>query len=62
MIHCEHPEILHHLIDRTMNQSTHQFHKKFFQILKCLACNPEIITVEDNKKIMDIANFINIYI
>ena len=41
MILCEHPEILHHLIDRAMNQSTHQFHKKIFQILKCLACNPE---------------------
>ena len=34
----------------------------FFHIWKCLACNAEKnITVEDNKKRMNIANFINIY-
>ena len=62
MIHYEHPEISHHLMDHAINQSTHQFHKIFFHISKCLACNAEkIITVEDNKKRMNIANFINIY-
>ena len=49
-------------MDRAMKQSTHQFHKIFFQISKCLACNAEKnITVEDNKKIMNITNFITIY-
>ena len=34
-----------------MKQSTHQFHKIFFHISKCLACNAEkTLTVEDNKK------------
>ena len=43
-----------------MKQLTHQFHKIFFHISKCLACNAEKnITVEDNKKRMNIANFIN---
>ena len=47
---------------RAMKQSTHQFHKIFFHISKCSACNAEKnITVGDNKKIMSIANFINIY-
>ena len=46
-----------------MKQSSHQFHKIFFHVSKCLACNAEKnITVEDNKKRMNIANFINIYI
>ena len=45
-----------------MKQSTHQFHKIFFHISKCLACNAEKnITVEDNKKRMNITDFINIY-
>ena len=35
------PRISHHLMDRAMKQSTHQFHKIFFQISKCLACNAE---------------------
>ena len=49
-------------MNRAMKQSTRQFHKIFFHILKCLACNVEKnITVEDNKKRMNIANFINIY-
>ena len=49
-------------MDRASKQSTHQFHKFFFHIPKYLAYNPEKnITVEDNKKRMNIANFINIY-
>ena len=49
-------------MDRAINQSTHQFHKICFHISKCLACNAEkIISVEDNKKRMNKANFINIY-
>ena len=40
-IHYEHPEISHYLMDRAMKQSTHQFHKTFFLISKCLACNAE---------------------
>ena len=39
--HYEHPEISHHLMDRAMKQSTHQFHKIYFHISKCLACNTE---------------------
>ena len=33
------PRISHHLMDRAMKQSTHQFHKMFVHISKCLACN-----------------------
>ena len=45
-----------------MKQSIRQFHKTFFHISKCLACNVEKnITAEDNNKRMNIANFINIY-
>ena len=45
-----------------MKQSTHQFHKISFHISKCLACISEKnIAVEDNKKRMNIAKFINIY-
>ena len=40
-IHYEHPKISHLLMDRAMKQSTHQFHKIFFHISKCLACNAE---------------------
>ena len=48
-------------MDRAIKQSIHQFHKMFFHIPKCLACNTEKnITVEDKKR-MNIANFINIY-
>ena len=47
------PRISHHLMDRAMKQSTHQFHKIFFHISKCLACNAE--------KLLNITNFINIY-
>ena len=35
------PRISHHLMDWAMKQSTHQFHKIFFYISKCLACNGE---------------------
>ena len=34
MVHYKHAEISHHLM-------THQFHKIFFHISKCLACNAE---------------------
>ena len=43
------------VIDSSISQN-------IFHISKCLACNAEKnITVEDNKKRMNIANFINIY-
>ena len=42
-----------HLMDRAMKQPTQQFHKIFFHISKCLACNAE--------KLLNITNFINIY-
>ena len=49
-------------MDRAMKQSTYQFHTIFFHISKCLACNAEKnITVEYNKKRMNVTNFINIY-
>ena len=49
-------------MDRGMKQLICQFHKMFFHNSKCLACNAEkYITVEDNKKGMNKANFINIY-
>ena len=44
-------------MDCAVKQLTHQFHKIFFHISKCLACN----TVENNKKRVNKANFINIY-
>ena len=47
-------------MDRAMEQPTHQFHKIFLHISKSMQCRKSII-VEDNKKIMNIANFINIY-
>ena len=50
-------------MDRAMKQSAHQFHKKIFHISKGLACNAKKknITVEENKKRMNITNFINKY-
>ena len=45
---------------RAIKQFSHQFHKIFFHISKCLACNTEK-TVKDNKKRINITNFINIY-
>ena len=50
-------------MDRLMKQSTRQFHKIFFHISKCLACNAEkalqLKITKENE--MNIANFINIY-
>ena len=40
-----------------MKQSIHQFHKIFFHISKCLACN----AAKGNKKRVNITNLINIY-
>ena len=49
-------------MDCAMKQLTHHFHKIFFHISKRLTCNAEKnITVEDTKKRMNIANFINEY-
>ena len=60
-IQYDHPEISHHLRDRAMKQSTRQFHK-IFSYLKMFSmqCRKNS-TVEDNKKRMNIANFLNIY-
>ena len=45
-----------------MKQSTHQFHRRFFHISKCLACNAEkALQLKITKKRMNIANFINVY-
>ena len=52
--------ISHDFMDCAMKQSTHQFHKIVLHITKCLVCRKNI-TVEDNKKRMNITNFINIY-
>ena len=57
-------------MDRVMKQSAHQFHEIFSRVSKCLAHNAEkSITVEDNKKRMNIANlwiymyiYTNIYV
>ena len=58
----EHPEISHHLMDHAMKQLTHQFHKMFFHISKCLACNAEkTLQLKITKKRMNKANFINTY-
>ena len=47
-------------MDDAIKQSTHQFHKIFFHIsMFSMQCKKNI-TVEDNKKRMDITNFINI--
>ena len=43
-----------------MKQSVHQFHKIFFHISKCLACNAEK-TLQLKIMLTNIANFINIY-
>ena len=55
------PRISHHLMDQAMKQSTHQFHKIFFHISKCLACNAEKTLQLKITKKMNIANFLNIY-
>ena len=45
-----------------MKKSTHQFHRRFFHISKCLACNAEkALQLKITKKRMNIANFINVY-
>ena len=61
-IHYKHPEISHHLMDRAMKQQTYQFHKIFFSYLKMftIQCRKNI-RVEDNKEMMNMDNFINIY-
>ena len=48
-MHFEHPEISHHLMDCPIKQSSHQFHKIFFRISKCLGCNGEK-SLEDKKR------------
>ena len=49
-------------MDRSKKQSTSHFEKNIFSYLKMFSiqCRKNI-TVEDNKKRMNIANFINIY-
>ena len=50
----------HHLMDRAMKQSNHQFHKICLHISKCLAGNAKktLQLIEDNKKSMNITNLI----
>ena len=49
-------------MDRVMKQSTHQFHKIYLHISKCLACNGEkTLQLKITKKKMNIAYFITIY-
>ena len=55
-INYEHPEISHHLMDRTTKQSTHRFHKIYFYISKCLARNSE-----KTLQLKITKNFTNIY-
>ena len=49
-------------MDRAMKQQTYQFHKIFFSYLKMftMQCRKNT-TVEDNKEMMNMDNFINIY-
>ena len=57
------PRVSHHLMDCTMKQSALQFHKIFCHISKMFGIQwRKNITVEDNKKRMNITNFINKYI
>ena len=60
LIYYEHPKISHNLMDRAIKQSTREFHKIFFHISKCLACNAEKTLQLKITKKMNIANFINI--
>ena len=46
IIHYEHPQISHRLTDCAMKKLTHQFHKIFFHISKCLAGNAEKKTLQ----------------
>ena len=48
-------------MNRAIKQSIHQFHKIFFHISKCLACNAgKTLQLKVTKKTI-IANFVNIY-
>ena len=49
-------------MDRAMKQSSHQFHKKNVHSLKIfiMQCSKKI-RVENNKKRMNIASYINMY-
>ena len=49
------------MTDRAMKQSTHQFLHQSLLKMFSMQCR-ENITVEDNKKRMNITNFINIYL
>ena len=49
-------------MDRAMKESAHQFHKKVFHTSKMFSMQcKKNTTVEDQKKKMNIANFISIY-
>ena len=49
-------------MDRAMKQQTRQFHKTFFSCLKMFSMQRrKNITVVDNKKRINIGNFIYIY-
>ena len=48
-------------MNRVKKQSTYQFHKTFFISQKVLQAMQKNIAVKDNKKRMNINNFINIY-
>ena len=61
-INYEHPEISHHLMDRTTKESTHRFHKIYFYISKCLACNSEKTLQLKITKTLQISIQIYIYI
>ena len=58
------PEISHHLMDHAVQQSTHQFHKIFFHISKCLAYNAEKILklkIAEKQWILLTYTYTNIY-
>ena len=47
---------------RAMKQLTHQFHKRFSHVSNLLACKAEkTLQLKITKKIMNIANCLNIY-
>ena len=49
------------MMDGAIKQSTHQFHKIFFYLkMFSMQCRKNI-TFGDNKKRMNIANFMNVY-
>ena len=49
------------MMDGAIKQSTHQFHKIFFHLkMFSMQCRKNI-TFGDNKKRMNIANFMNVY-